>query len=281
MFRAALRDSALANANLSGAILVGASATGSGMANANLSGADLTGVRIERSTLTKANLQGATLAGTRLLGVSLREANLAGANLKNADLSQALIDRTVFDAGTIYSQWTLFPVDFDPISAGLTFEQSPRADFSGNGVIDAGDADLLMSEIRFAAKTGLLPLYDLDSSLVVDADDLQVWVSDYARTWIGDANLDDEFNNQDLVALAAAGEYEDKISDNSGWATGDWNGDKDFTSADLIVALANGGYERGPRAAASAVPEPASIAMLMGGLVGIGIVSSARPRRVS
>jgi len=84
------------------------------------------------------------------------------------------------------------------------------------------------------------------------------------RTYFGDANLDGQFNIDDLATVLAAGEYEDDIVGNSGWATGDWNGDAEFTSDDLTVALADGGYEAGPRPAA--VPEPRGAAMLFIGL---------------
>ena len=42
---------------------------------------------------------------------------------------------------------------------------------------------------------------------------------------------------------------------NSTWATGDFNGDGEFDSSDFVVAFADGGYEKGPKPAATAVPE--------------------------
>ncbi|MCA9212206.1 MAG: hypothetical protein KDB27_04000 [Planctomycetales bacterium] len=74
--------------------------------------------------------------------------------------------------------------------------------------------------------------------------------------WIGDADLNGEFNSGDLVAVFQAKEYEDIFQGNSTWATGDWNGDGDFTTSDLVFAFQDGGYEKGLRPAA--VPEPSA-----------------------
>ncbi len=55
-------------------------------------------------------------------------------------------------------------------------------------------------------------------------------------TW-GDANRDGQFDNNDLVVVATAGEFEDNLVGNSTWETGDWNGDGEFTTADLVLAF--------------------------------------------
>ena len=74
-----------------------------------------------------------------------------------------------------------------------------------------------------------------------------------------------------------AGEYEDGIAMNSGWAEGDWNGDGDFNTTDFVVAFADGEFDTGDlvfafqdggyatgRRAVHAVPEPsASVWMLI------------------
>ena len=52
--------------------------------------------------------------------------------------------------------------------------------------------------------------YDLNGDGVVDFEDRKLWVEDSAfkNTWIGDANLDLEFNSCDMVQVFAAGKYE-------------------------------------------------------------------------
>ncbi len=79
------------------------------------------------------------------------------------------------------------------------------------------------------------------------------------ETWIGDSNLDGEFNSTDFVAVFKAGLYE---SDSGGatWMTGDWDGDGRFDSSDFVLAFSDGGYEQGP---ISVVPEPVNVPLLV------------------
>ena len=56
---------------------------------------------------------------------------------------------------------------------------------------------------------------------------------------------------------------------NAQWGDGDWNADLEFDSADLVQALSDGGYEAGPKAAVAAVPEPATVVLLLIGFLGL------------
>ena len=102
---------------------------------------------------------------------------------------------------------------------------------------------------------------------------------DLGSTWIGDANLDGEFNSDDLVAVFKAGEYDDSVAENSDWAEGDWDGDGDFTSGDLVAAFKDGGYEQGPRIAANAVPEPSGFGMMTMALAVAAVATTRRRGR--
>jgi hypothetical protein len=73
---------------------------------------------------------------------------------------------------------------------------------------------------------------DMNGDRRVNPEDHRVWVKDLKHTWYGDANVDGEFNSGDLVNVFQAGQYEDSIEDNSGWASGDWGTDGDFTTSD-------------------------------------------------
>jgi hypothetical protein len=142
----------------------------------------------------------------------------------------------------------------------LWFESGPEGDFDGSGSLDAGDIDLLSAEVRAGANNSR---FDLTGDHQVNADDRVHWIDVLKRTYLGDANLDGEFNSTDFVVVFTAGQYEDLVTGNSAWATGDWNGDGDFGSTDFVAAFQAGGYEQGPRTAVHSVPEPASFASLL------------------
>ncbi len=148
-------------------------------------------------------------------------------------------------------------------------------DLNGNGDLDVSDLDIMTSAVR---DTRPLSVFDLNQDELVDAFDRSFWIHDLANTWLGDANLDGEFNSGDLVGLFAAGEYEDDFPMNSTWATGDFDGDGDFASGDLVAAFADGGYEQGPRDAVNAVPEPTDSMLLLIGLAGLAMIFNARRR---
>jgi hypothetical protein len=147
-------------------------------------------------------------------------------------------------------------------------------DFNNNGVLDAADIDDLTRQSAAGADP---EAFDLNGDAVVNRDDVNVWVKDLFHGWIGDANLDGEFNSGDLVAVLTSGTYEANID--SVWSTGDFNGDGRTNSGDLVAALTDGGYELGPRAAVAAVPEPHAFALMIFGTFA-GFVSCRMRRMV-
>jgi hypothetical protein len=137
-------------------------------------------------------------------------------------------------------------------------------DFNSDGQLDASDID----ELTIQSAGGTNPAaFDLNSDALVNDVDVSLWVKDLFNSWIGDANLDLEFNSSDLVSVLASGTYEADVA--SVWSTGDFNGDGRTNSTDLVAALADGGYEAGPRAAVAAVPEPAGMLLLTLAMIGI------------
>lgn len=167
-------------------------------------------------------------------------------------------------------------VDLAPLPAGLAWDViydetsivlnviegagGIAGDLNGNGMLDAGDMDLLSAEVRAGGST---PSYDLNGDGSVNGADREFWVDSLFNTYMGDSNLDGEFNSGDFVFVFQAGEYEDGVAGNSTWATGDWNGDSEFDSSDFVTAFQAGGFEQGPRAAVSAVPEPGTATLLL------------------
>jgi sugar lactone lactonase YvrE len=136
-------------------------------------------------------------------------------------------------------------------------------DFNSDGVLDAADLD----EMAVGMVAGDVR-YDLNGDGSTQFDDRLIWVRDLKRTWMGDANLDGEFNSADLVAVFVAGKYETGTL--ATWAEGDWNGDTRFDSSDFVSSLQwDAGYELGPRPALAHVPEPASAVLLLVALCGL------------
>ena len=157
------------------------------------------------------------------------------------------------------SRWADF---IDEATGGaVTFIDDPMVepgDFNGDGILGVRDANEL---IRQTLTRDIDERFDLNSDNEVDQADLDVWIDDLAKTWLGDADLDGEFTAKDLTAVAASSHYEADLA--TLWHQGDWNSDGRFTSHDLILALADGGYEQGPRDAVSAVPEPSAALLFL------------------
>ena len=127
-------------------------------------------------------------------------------------------------------------------------------DFDGDRMLTATDIDMLTRAIN---EMSMDSQFDVDQSGELDDGDRLFWIGALRGTHVGDSNLDGEFSSSDFVAVFQAGEYEDGIAENSGWATGDWNGDFEFNTSDFVIAFQHGGFEQGPIGArAHTVPEP-------------------------
>ena len=161
---------------------------------------------------------------------------------------------TGFDS--VHGDWEIYEA---------TWSVDQIGDFSADGSFDVDDLNRLTSAIRSGSTHRQ---YDLDQSGNVDLADREHWVTDLKSTWIGDANLDGEFNSTDFIDVFQAGKYE--TGEIAHWNEGDWNGDELFDSGDFIAAFQDGGYEMGVRAAVAAVPEPSSLLMILIGMLGVG-----------
>ena len=137
-----------------------------------------------------------------------------------------------------------FRVFIETATGGAARFAGAAGDFDLSGTLDTLDIDLLTRAILNESND---VLFDLNTSRSVDLADQTVWVQDLVQTHRGDANLDGNFDSHDLIAVFVAGEFEDTLVTNSGWATGDWNGDREFTSQDLVRAFEDGGYQVAPR----------------------------------
>jgi hypothetical protein len=111
--------------------------------------------------------------------------------------------------------------------------------------------------------------FDLNGDFLVNQADRMIWIKDLRKTWVGDANLDNEFNRGDFVQVFQTGEHEDTVAANSTWADGDWDGDHEFNSGDFVSAFQDGGFEKGPRPAVSFVPEPSGFELAILGAIAL------------
>lgn len=132
-------------------------------------------------------------------------------------------------------------------------------DVNQDGFLDSTDIDLIALAIRQGNRESI---YDVNGDTRVDLADHAFWITSLKKTWRGDANMDGQFQERDLIQVMQAGQYEDNIRGNSRWWSGDWNGDAEFTSADFVATFQDGGFLRGPRAATAGVPEPAISGLL-------------------
>ncbi|MCA9200754.1 MAG: hypothetical protein KDA87_24615, partial [Planctomycetales bacterium] len=127
-----------------------------------------------------------------------------------------------------------FQLEANDVKTNVDFGNRPKqmtGDFDEDGDIDATDIDILAAAIR---DFDIDPKFDLNLDDRLDLRDFVFMIKRVLLTDFGDANLDGRFDSKDLIAVFQAGEYEDGIDGNSGWAEGDWSGDGDFDTQDLV-----------------------------------------------
>lgn len=145
-------------------------------------------------------------------------------------------------------------------------------DLNGDGICDVGDIDDIAAAIRAGSADGK---YDLNNDGSVDDADRTALIKEPApffHSWIGDSDLNGEFNSGDFVKVFGAAKYE--TGQSAGWGDGDWNGDGEFNSSDFVAAFVDGGYEKGPVAPVANVPEPSTAVLFL-----IGLTALLRQRR--
>ena len=153
-------------------------------------------------------------------------------------LSGAIDEFAIYDS--------VLPDDRITAHYAAAFGTGLQGDFDSSGELDLADVDQLLVEIAAGTNSAT---FDLSADGLVDDADLNIWVNELKNTWIGDANLDGEFNSSDFVTVFSAGKYEK--DETAGWSDGDWTGDLRFNSSDFVAAFQSEGYEKGPAPVAS------------------------------
>lgn len=153
--------------------------------------------------------------------------------------------------------------DFD----ALLWPSSLLGDFTRNGVLDAGDIDLLSLEVGNNSNAAK---YDVTGDGIVDQFDRSMWVEDLAGTFFGDTDLNGSVEFADFLSLSS------RFGSLAGWAAGDFDGNGSVEFADFLSLSSNYGKE-GHHSAAT-VPEPrfSAVCGLVGSLAGMALL---RPRR--
>ena len=177
-----------------------------------------------------------------------------------------VVEFGLFDAGNDW-WWAI-----DNIQITGAGDVEITGDYNQNGQLDTGDLDL-----QAAAIAGSLDPaeFDLNDDGVVDYGDRVFWLHELKKVYVGDADLDGQFDSGDFVTVFTAGKYE--TGEPAVWIEGDWNADLVFDSGDFVAAFADGGYETGQYpSAVSAVPEPGSALLL---LIGAACLLLRRAKR--
>ncbi|MCA9215469.1 MAG: hypothetical protein KDB27_20530, partial [Planctomycetales bacterium] len=102
----------------------------------------------------------------------------------------------------------------------LVFGSQLAGDLNSDGAVDVADIDLQATWLVGGAPD--VAAADLNGDGAFDVGDRVYLVETILNTFLGDANLDGEFNSSDFVAVFSAAEYEDAFESNSTWAEGDW-----------------------------------------------------------
>ncbi len=149
LINTALSEADLSGANLIRAFLSGANLSGAFLSGALLSGANLSGANLSRADLSRADLSGANLitadlSRAFLIGGNLREAFLITANLSEAFLSEAFLIRADL-SGAFLIRADLSRADLS--GADLTGADLSGADLTG---ADLSGADLSRADLSRA-----------------------------------------------------------------------------------------------------------------------------------
>lgn len=186
---------------------------------------------------------------------------LATVNRDMPSIGAYAIQQVVRAEGYITSDpfWIVFNNGMEVADFATTLRALPAigviGDYDRNEVLDLRDINRLGRQIvQGQPPLELTAEFDLNADGWIDDKDLTHWVHGVRQTWIGDANLDGEFNSTDLIVVFQAGHYESEALMETFWQHGDWNGDAVFDTGDLVAAFQDGGYDQGTRA--QAVPEP-------------------------
>lgn len=138
----------------------------------------------------------------------------------------------------------------------VAYVDNAPGDFDGDGALGCADIDELVQNVANA--TGDLT-FDVNSDGLVDAGDVDFWISSLFGTLPADANLDGVVDGSDFIAWSV-----NKFQAGGGWCGGDFGANGFVDGEDLLIwnnnkfTIADGVH---------AVPEPSSVFLILCGLI--------------
>ena len=115
------------------------------------------------------------------------------------------------DSGTPSSTGTAVVGSLGIDNVTLIGPATDPCDFNGDGVLDVQDLDLMLAEVNAGTNN---PVFDVNDDALVDFADVKFYVEspDKLNTYIGDADLNGEFNSGDMVQVLPGGKYEKPVT---------------------------------------------------------------------
>ena len=132
-------------------------------------------------------------------------------------------------------------------------------DFSGDGVVDENDINMLIDEVNAATNNALFDLTG-DDPITVDQADVDQLIFTILGTMYGDLNLDQLVNDQDAAVLAGNWQQQGGAT----WGDGDITGDGNVNDQDAAILAGNWQFDGTSSLLAvqrPATPEPSGIFM--------------------
>ena len=218
-----------------------------------------TGPVVDHDLLGFHRLDVVAFENTKVLGV-----NTAGTWI---DFQKTPESGRVINVGEAH--WTMFFYDDGPLRKQITHNMMDlllitQADFNNDYELTGEDFDMLRSEV---ASGSVDFRYDLTEDHLVDNDDLDRWLEDFAGSSYGDANLDGRLTLVDFLAVVS------NFQKPGGWSQGDFNGTGFVDFADYLVFAEGINAQSSNATTADAVPEPsASVSMIICAIISYALL---------